>query len=158
MVAATGDGAAVVKGRDFAAWLGLVPKQISTSDRTILGGISWGAASAGVAIDISVPCSFRAHVPFFSGLAAGRNTASLAGLQMRHSHSTRMCWLSPLPTSSPELPGRYSFTVANANRNLMQRLRDRRHPSITQIESFPPRFARWNDGNGTRSPGATEAW
>jgi hypothetical protein len=28
------------KGRDFASWLGLVPKQISTSDRTILGKIS----------------------------------------------------------------------------------------------------------------------
>jgi transposase len=40
MVAAIGDGAAFTKGRDFAAWLGLVPKQISTGDRTILGGIS----------------------------------------------------------------------------------------------------------------------
>ena len=28
------------KGRDFGAWLGLVPKQISTGDRTILGKIS----------------------------------------------------------------------------------------------------------------------
>src|SRR6202167_4110758 len=28
------------KGRDFGAWLGLVPKQISTGDRTILGNIS----------------------------------------------------------------------------------------------------------------------
>ena len=28
------------KGRDFGAWLGLVPKQISTGDRTILGSIS----------------------------------------------------------------------------------------------------------------------
>jgi transposase len=26
--------------RDFGAWLGLVPKQISTGDRTILGKIS----------------------------------------------------------------------------------------------------------------------
>jgi transposase len=40
MVAAIGNGAAFIKGRDFAAWLGLVPKQISTGDRTILGGIS----------------------------------------------------------------------------------------------------------------------
>jgi Transposase IS116/IS110/IS902 family len=40
MVAAIGDGAAFSKGRDFAAWLGLVPKQISTGDRTILGVIS----------------------------------------------------------------------------------------------------------------------
>ncbi|MFQ5973356.1 MAG: IS110 family transposase [Alphaproteobacteria bacterium] len=40
MVAAVGDGAAFGKGRDFAAWLGLVPRQISTGDRTILGRIS----------------------------------------------------------------------------------------------------------------------
>ena len=40
MVAAIGNGAAFCKGRDFAAWLGLVPKQMSTGDRTILGRIS----------------------------------------------------------------------------------------------------------------------
>src|SRR5262250_157956 len=40
MVAAIGTGEACTKGRDFAAWLGLVPKQISTGDRTILGKIS----------------------------------------------------------------------------------------------------------------------
>jgi transposase len=40
MVAAIGKGASFAKGRDFAAWLGLVPKQMSTGDRTILGRIS----------------------------------------------------------------------------------------------------------------------
>jgi transposase len=40
MVAAIGAGDVFTKGRDFAAWLGLVPKQISTGDRTILGKIS----------------------------------------------------------------------------------------------------------------------
>jgi transposase len=40
MVAAIGTGATFSKGRDFAAWLGLVPKQISTGDRTILDPIS----------------------------------------------------------------------------------------------------------------------
>jgi transposase len=40
MVAAIGTGDGFSKGRDFAAWLGLVPKQISTGDRTILGSIS----------------------------------------------------------------------------------------------------------------------
>jgi transposase len=40
MVAAIGNGAAFSKGRDFGAWLGMVPKQISTGDRTILGPIS----------------------------------------------------------------------------------------------------------------------
>ena len=40
MVAAVGSEDGFSKGRDFAAWLGLVPKQISTGDRTILGKIS----------------------------------------------------------------------------------------------------------------------
>ena len=40
MVAAVGAGDAFDKGRDFAAWLGLVPRQLSTGDRTILGKIS----------------------------------------------------------------------------------------------------------------------
>ena len=40
MVSAIGAGDGFGKGRDFAAWLGLVPKQISTGDRTILGKIS----------------------------------------------------------------------------------------------------------------------
>jgi hypothetical protein len=39
-VAAIGTGDTFGKGRDFAAWLGLVAKQISTGDRTILGNIS----------------------------------------------------------------------------------------------------------------------
>jgi len=40
VVAAIGTGEAFTKGRDFAAWLGLVPRQMSTGDRTILGRIS----------------------------------------------------------------------------------------------------------------------
>jgi len=40
MVAAIGARDAFSKGRDFAAWLGLVPRQMSTGDRTILGKIS----------------------------------------------------------------------------------------------------------------------
>jgi transposase len=40
MTAAVGGGEAFVKGRDFGAWLGLVPSQLSTGDRTILGRIT----------------------------------------------------------------------------------------------------------------------
>ena len=40
MVAAIGSGAVFARGRDFSAWIGLVPKQMSTGDRTILGRIS----------------------------------------------------------------------------------------------------------------------
>jgi transposase len=40
VVATIGNGAAFSKGRDFGAWLGLVPKQLSTRDRTIFGRLS----------------------------------------------------------------------------------------------------------------------
>jgi transposase len=40
MVAAIGSGEAFERGRDFAAWLGLVPRQYNTGGRSILGRIS----------------------------------------------------------------------------------------------------------------------
>jgi transposase len=40
MVAAIGTGEAFERGRDFGAWLGLVPRQYSTGGRSILGRIS----------------------------------------------------------------------------------------------------------------------
>jgi transposase len=40
MVAAVGNGAAFQKGREFSAWLGLVPRQHSTGGKTMLFGIS----------------------------------------------------------------------------------------------------------------------
>jgi transposase len=40
VVASIGTGEAFDRGRDFAAWLGLVPRQHSTGGRSILGRIS----------------------------------------------------------------------------------------------------------------------
>jgi transposase len=40
MVAAIGTGEAFDRGRDFGAWLGLVPRQFSTGGKTVLGRIS----------------------------------------------------------------------------------------------------------------------
>lgn len=40
MIAAVADGSAFGQGRDFAAWLGLVPRQMSTGGKTRLGGIT----------------------------------------------------------------------------------------------------------------------
>jgi transposase len=40
LVAAVGNGAAFAKGRDLAAWLGLVPRQHSTGGKTVRRGIS----------------------------------------------------------------------------------------------------------------------
>jgi transposase len=39
IVAAIGNGEVFSNGRDFAAWLGLVPRQLSTGARTIFGKI-----------------------------------------------------------------------------------------------------------------------
>jgi len=40
MIAAIADGSAFGRGRDFAAWLGLVPRQMSTGGKTRLGSIT----------------------------------------------------------------------------------------------------------------------
>jgi transposase len=40
MVAAVADGSAFRRGRDFAAWLGLVPRQMSTGGKARLGGVT----------------------------------------------------------------------------------------------------------------------
>lgn len=40
LVAAIGDGRAFAKGRDLSAWLGLVPRQVSTGGKSKLMGIS----------------------------------------------------------------------------------------------------------------------
>ena len=45
VVAAIGNGTGFKQGRDFGAWLGLVPKQESTGDRTILAKSPSGATS-----------------------------------------------------------------------------------------------------------------
>jgi transposase len=40
VVSATATGASFRQGRDFAAWLGLVPRQLTTGGRTKLAGLS----------------------------------------------------------------------------------------------------------------------
>ena len=53
VVAAIGTGEAFERGRDFGAWLGLVPRQYSTGGRSILG------ASRSAAAGICAPSSSR---------------------------------------------------------------------------------------------------
>jgi transposase len=99
MVAAIGTGDAFHKGRDFAAWLGLVPKQISTGDRTILG------ASRGAAIGTCERCSFKAPEPYFCSGRVGLGMASEPGWRPHPSGSTPMSWLLPWPQNSRAWPG-----------------------------------------------------
>ena len=73
MVAAIGNGAAFAKGRDFAAWLGLVPKRCP---RVIVPSL---AASPNVAIAICARSSCKVPVLFCSGQQTGQSTALARG-------------------------------------------------------------------------------
>ena len=108
MVAAIGTGDVFTKGRDFAAWLGLVPKQISTGDRTILGKISRRGnrylrvlfVQAAWVVLIK-PKSWERH-----GLNPGSRRPG--------SGCITMCWRSHSPTSSPASPGAFWRMVARS--------------------------------------------
>jgi transposase len=77
VVAAIGDGAAFTRGRDFAAWLGLVPKQISTGDRT------FSDASPNAAIATFACSSLPAGRPRRSAAAKELDAAQLWTLACR---------------------------------------------------------------------------
>ena len=109
MVAAIGSGSVFSKGRDFGAWLGLVPRQISTGDRTILGKISKRGNRylrvlfvQAARVVLIRPKSWERH-----GLKSWIEAAS--------GGCTRMCWPSRSPTSSPVSPGRFSTRNATSN-------------------------------------------
>ena len=60
MVAAIGTGDVFSKGRDFGAWLGLVPKQISTGENVLaialankLARIAWAVLAKGRAFELT---------------------------------------------------------------------------------------------------------
>src|SRR6516225_6250229 len=95
VVAAIGNGAGFTQGRDFGAWLGLVPKQESTGDRTILGKISKRGNKYLRTLFVQA-----AHV----GLAR-RPNAAMRGLwpwiEQASRRLTATCWQSHSPTSSP---------------------------------------------------------
>src|SRR6201997_3655827 len=98
MVAAIGTGEAFAKGRDFGAWLGLVPKQISTGDRTILGSISKRGNRYLRALFVQA-ARFRPKQWERYGLKSWIEAAQ------RRLHP---CWRLRSPTSSPASPGRFS--------------------------------------------------
>ena len=104
MVAAIGTGDAFSKGRDFGAWLGLVPKQISTGDRTILGSISKRGNRYLRACSSRRPGSCWSR----SGRSIGSATGSSPGSRPPKSACTTTCWRLRSPTSWPASPGRFS--------------------------------------------------
>ena len=104
MVAAIGTGEAFSKGRDFGAWLGLVPKQISTGDRTILGSISRrGNRYLRV---LFVQAAWVVLVKL--GPKQWERYGLKSWIRRRRSDCTTTCSPSRWPTSSPASPGRFS--------------------------------------------------
>jgi transposase len=106
IVAAIGNGAAFHKGREFASWLGLVPRQHSTG-----GGQGCSAsASAATATCARSSCT----VPDQPSSASSENDRRSADGSMRSSKERRSTWSSRRrPTSSPALPGRFYQVVRN---------------------------------------------
>ncbi|MEY9595881.1 transposase [Bradyrhizobium japonicum] len=109
MVAAIGTGDVFSKGRDFGAWLGLVPNQIST------GAARSSAKSPGVAIATCAFCSCRRHGLCWSGLRTGNVTGSNPGLKPPRGVCTTTCSRSRSPTSLPASPGRCWLKDAPSN-------------------------------------------
>jgi transposase len=102
MVAAIGTGEVFSKGRDFGAWLGLVPKQIST-------GLS-SAAYQSAAIAICALSSFRrlGWCWSSSGPSSGSAMGSKLGSRRRRSDCTTTSLLLRWPISLRASRGRFS--------------------------------------------------
>jgi transposase len=99
MVAAIGSGEAFDRGRDFAAWLGLVPRQYSTGGRSILGRISKRGSKYLRTLLIQT-----AKVLLMRP-TTGPDIASARGSRRHRSGCTATSSRSPWPTSSPASPG-----------------------------------------------------
>jgi transposase len=100
IVAAIGNGAAFHKGREFASWLGLVPRQHSTGERRDC------SASASAVTDTCARSLCTVLDPPFS--ASSENDPRSAHGSMPWSCGRRSTWSSPRqPTSSPVSHGRF---------------------------------------------------
>ncbi len=132
MVAAIGTGDAFSKGRDFGAWLGLVPKQTSTGDRTILGKIS------------------RRGNRYLRVLFVQAAWVVLVRLKRWERYGT--CWRLRSPTSSPASPGRSS--TRDAPSSAARRLR--RRPDLLDPRAVLGAIkARPGSGRARREDSAT---
>src|SRR5262249_8813644 len=124
VVAAIGDGARFKQGRDFGAWLGLVPRQESTGD------LPSSARSPSAATSTCEPYSSRLLT---SSWPAGRvPQCEVYGLGSHRHRSgfTAICGQSRLPTSSPASPGQCWRAVAN----ISHLLRLMRHDSAMPVK------------------------
>jgi hypothetical protein len=117
MVAAIGTGEVFSKGRDFGAWLGLVPKQISTGDRTILGSIS----KRGNRYLLFVQAAWVVLVKL--GPKHWERLGPNLGSRRRRSDCTTTCLPLRWPISSPGSPGQFSTRDAPSSASTRRRRR-----------------------------------
>ena len=144
-VAAIGNGAGFKQGRDFGAWLGLVPKQVSTGDRTILGKISKRGNKYLRTLFVQA-----AHV-----VLVQRPRTAMPGLwpwiERASKRLHRICWRSRSPTSSPASPGRFSRAVAVISPGSLQMSRNKGSLRSTKgMPATPLRYHRSPPGVSER--------
>jgi hypothetical protein len=124
MVAAIGNGTAFAKGRDYSAWLGLVPRQMSTGDRTILGRITKHGNGY-----------LRMLFMQAAGQRTGRSTVSAPGWFVPLNAYILTFWLRPSPTSWHGLPGPYWRNSA-AMRRASQGQQPDEHAQVHRGDGF----------------------
>ncbi|WP_181173431.1 transposase [Mesorhizobium sp. B2-1-1] len=142
-IATIGYGTAFSKGRDFGAWLGLVPKRLSTGDRTVLGGL----ASAAKGICARSSSSVRA--PYWRSLRVGPSLAlrdgrvlrpggSITTSRLRHRPKARAVFGSRGPTASPPSAPRAADRRTSLRASPQQ---SRRVP--VRLRRLPSAFSEW---------------
>jgi transposase len=128
IVAAIGNGAAFRKGRDFAAWLGIVPRQYSTGGKVKLLGISK-----------------RGNVYLGKILIHG---ARAAVLRIKRDRAPIGAWLDALDARAPK----NVVVVAMANKQIDLPTRDRpRRDCVDQCFQF-------QSGPRKRTPAPMRNW
>ena len=101
LVASVADPKTFRSGRNFSAWIGLVPKQHSSAGV----GIGSGGVSANRGIAICAACSWPAHLRRHSLCQDPRHQVSALGRSCCWHDGRPKSPPSRLPTSSPEWPG-----------------------------------------------------
>src|SRR5437868_10540972 len=106
IVAAIGTGDPFSKGGDLGAWLGLVPKQMSTGDRTILRQISRRGNRYLRTLFVQAAWVVLVKV----GPKQWERYGLKSWIEAAKKGYTTTCWRLRSPTNSPASPGRFSIT------------------------------------------------
>jgi transposase len=159
MVAAIGNGSVFSKGRDFGAWLGLVPKQISTGDRTILGKVSKRGnrylrvlfAAAEHLGSLRTPAGEPIPPNTFAALKRDLERHQIIKRQIREIEQTRLDGLAQAPAKGPHAMVRLLARVVGIGVEtadmLVQEVLSRRNEILSWLRTHPEvnRFAVLDD-------------